>query len=697
MSNYNKSFNFRNGVQVDDSNFIVNASGLVGIGTTVPAKRLDVRGNAQISGGLNLNNVNVTGIVTVGSGITLDSTSGIITATKFVGDASGLTNIVAISTIGFIANAGTLSTTAKIGIGTTNPTNQLDVLGDTEFEGDVNVTGLLTSAQGIHVNANGIDAVGIITSTSLVIDDYIYHAGDLNTFIGFETNDRITFTTNGSDKLSINASGHLILLDDDDTYIFHSDNNTLAVVTSGDERLSISGAGITVTGEVSATGAIRGTSFSGHSGVPADFSNGLIAAASTFTNDVKFEGSSQNITFDKSTNALKFDDGAVEFFGTNDNLEISHSGGISLIRDTRAGVGTLAIGANKLFLRNKDGNENYLEATDNGSVKLFYDFIPKFETIGVGASVFNQLHVASLNGGTSGLSSHFGSLRYGNENDGESPYSTRRSLDLINTDSGNINYYLNANNLSVPVSGGDFHWHKGFDNVTLMTLTNTGALGIGKTIPDPTKKLHVSGGSKITGISTFGSDLFVGNNLNVKNNLTVSTVNANVTGNLTGNVTATSGTSTFSGVKINDKSETNFAGVGIGTTVANSNYIETINSTLDKTSQFIVNTEGKVAIGTDAIRDGVGLNAHKEKATFGAVGVGTTTPLAAIDFSEAGQDGEGVFANRMFMLPPKINTSQRGNLVGVTNGAIVFNTDGNQLQVYIDGWVGIGTTNKVDS
>ena len=31
MANYNKSFNFRNGVQVDNNNFVVNANGLVGI------------------------------------------------------------------------------------------------------------------------------------------------------------------------------------------------------------------------------------------------------------------------------------------------------------------------------------------------------------------------------------------------------------------------------------------------------------------------------------------------------------------------------------------------------------------------------------------------------------------------------------------------------------------------------------------
>ena len=697
MSNYNKSFNFRNGVQVDDSNFIVNAAGLVGIGTTVPAKRLDVRGNAQISGGLNLNNVNVTGIVTVGAGITLDSTSGIITATKFVGDASGLTNIVAISTIGFIANAGTLSTTAKIGIGTTTPSNQLDVLGDTEFEGDVNVTGLLTSAQGIHVNANGIDAVGIITSTSLVIDDYIYHAGDLNTFIGFETNDRITFTTNGSDKLSINASGHLILLDDDDTYIFHSDNNTLAVVTSGDERLSISGAGITVTGEVSATGAIRGTSFSGHSGVPADFSNGLIAAASTFTNDVKFEGSSQNITFDKSANALKFDDGAVEFFGTNDNLEISHSGGISLIRDTRAGVGTLAIGANKLFLRNKDGNENYLEATDNGSVKLFYDFTPKFETIAIGASVFGQLQVAQLNGGTGGLSTYYGALRYGNT-ENASPYSTETSLDLINYDVGNINFYLDAENRST--TPGNFHWWRGFSGASgkLMTLTGIGgSLGIG--ITEPKDNLHVGGGVTVDGSLYVNSNVTVGGDLSVDTfvgNLTGTAVTATkFVGLLNGNVNIDSGISTFRRVEF----PSSVSKVGIATTspLENSDDVIHINtySGSGPLNKVIINNQGQIGVKTDLIisNSEVGVDCRDFAGLFKFLVVGRDPEFSAnqpaIDFRSAGTV-TGVTTNRSMVLPT-VNTTSRNKLPTIA-GSIIYNSSNNRAELYNGtDWVGIVT------
>ena len=124
-----------------------------------------------------------------------------------------------------------------------------------------------------------------------------------------------------------------------------------------------------------------------------------------------------------------------------------------------------------------------LEATNALGVDIRHNNSTKFETIGAGVSVYGQLNVASLNGGASGLSSHYGALRYGDE--GGSEYSTRRSLDLINTDSGNINYYLNINNLS---NSGDFHWHKGTSN-QLMTLTSDGSLGIGVTIP--LHKLHV--------------------------------------------------------------------------------------------------------------------------------------------------------------------------------------------------------------
>ena len=50
MANIRKTFNFRNGVQVDEDNFIVDSLGKVGVGTTVPTQMLDVRGNAKVVG-----------------------------------------------------------------------------------------------------------------------------------------------------------------------------------------------------------------------------------------------------------------------------------------------------------------------------------------------------------------------------------------------------------------------------------------------------------------------------------------------------------------------------------------------------------------------------------------------------------------------------------------------------------------------
>ena len=84
MANYIKSFNFRNGVQVDNDNFIVNSAGKVGIGTTVPDKILDVRGNAKIVGHITATDASVSGIVTVGS-IVINGNTGTISATNFSG------------------------------------------------------------------------------------------------------------------------------------------------------------------------------------------------------------------------------------------------------------------------------------------------------------------------------------------------------------------------------------------------------------------------------------------------------------------------------------------------------------------------------------------------------------------------------------------------------------------------------------
>ena len=160
MANIRKSFNFRNGVQVDNDNFVVNANGLVGIGTSVPTEAIDALGNAKISGLTTTGTLGVAQTATffddvkVGT-VNIDPTSGVITATKFVGDASLLSGIVAISTVGWVSEGVGLHTISKsVGIGTTDPLYALQIGQDP------------ASGTGIGMTAGNILASGIVTAVT---------------------------------------------------------------------------------------------------------------------------------------------------------------------------------------------------------------------------------------------------------------------------------------------------------------------------------------------------------------------------------------------------------------------------------------------------------------------------------------------------------------------------------------------------
>jgi len=113
-----------------------------------------------------------------------------------------------------------------------------------------------------------------------------------------------------------NSAPGLSFRDDTNTGIFSSGADNLDITTGGTTRVNVSSTGINVTGTVIDDGA-------------------------THDGDVTFTGASANIVFDKSANALEFDDNAKAVFGSSSDLEIFHNASDSVIND--AGTGSIKL------------------------------------------------------------------------------------------------------------------------------------------------------------------------------------------------------------------------------------------------------------------------------------------------------------------------------------------------------------------
>ena len=203
-----------------------------GIGSTetVTLHSLEVLNNATVGGVLtyeDVTNVDSIGIITaragvlVGSGITLSKDgdgffTGVTTATKFVGDGSGLTGVASTDNIRTNTNAtflqninvsgSTTTGSAKVGVDTGVYGENLVVTGNAR------VTGITTFGDSDNpASMLNIDATSGIPAIS--IPDSIIHSADTNTKIRFPSADTITAETGGSERLRIDSSGKILIGD----------------------------------------------------------------------------------------------------------------------------------------------------------------------------------------------------------------------------------------------------------------------------------------------------------------------------------------------------------------------------------------------------------------------------------------------------------------------------------------------------
>ena len=364
MPNYNKSFNFRNGVQVDEDDLIVRSS-LVGIGTTIPTSELDVRGDTKVSGVVTTSELYVTGISTfgdvhIGTGVTVYSSLGIVSATQFQGDGSLLTNVptsqwVDINESGI--GVTSIYAIGNVGIGTTDPTGTtLQIGGDAQL-----------GQPGVGIGSDGnIHASGVITAT---------------TYYGTGTNLTALNASNiASGKLAqsrlpanIDVTGNL--------------NVTGVATVSGAGGLNITH-GLDVNGDIDVDGLTN-----------LDVLN--VAETATFVNDVQFNGIAgvTSAYWDRSVDTLKFLDGVKAEFGDSQDLKIYHDS--TTTPDTNrivAGSGQLLeLQTDKLRIVDVAATKDLIAADDGGQVTLYYNGNAKLRTSGIGVTVYNQLDVTNAN------------------------------------------------------------------------------------------------------------------------------------------------------------------------------------------------------------------------------------------------------------------------------------------------------------
>jgi len=661
MANISKSFNFRNGVQVDNDNFIVNANGLVGIGTSIPTEFLDVYGTAKITGLVTTTNLAVSGVSTfynnlkVGSAITFYPSTGAVGASTFYGSAKGLTDIYAIAVDGWYVNVGNISTTSKVGIGTTLPYYSLQVGQNPStgngftvdaVTGNVKTTGIVTASLFVgsgasltSLNATNV-ASGILNNERLPQNISISGIVTAYNFSGFGTDitginaSNISNGTLSNSRLSQNINTTSATL----TYLYVSGVTTSVNGFSGNLSGNVYSIGLsTFSGGIAGnvTGNVYSTGLSTFSGGIEGNVTGIASTARSLigTPDITV-GTVTATTINVATGGTAF---------------IALSSG-------RIGVGT-AIPTSEFQIRKSSGS--LLEViADSGQSRISIG-----QVTGVGNST--------------------GVLRFGN---------TAKTFDIINSDTGNINTILHGG--SPGIGTGKFAWIYGQNLGELACLTYDGKFGINQTNPIDT--LHVVGTSTVT------SNAYFGNNVDIKGTLTAGAITfPSVISS--SNLYVTTGISTFRDIQIQNKlivSPT--INIGIGTT----NPITNIDA---RTSPVLIQ---KVGINTNkfndnqslsliggATFDSVGVGTTNPLTGFSvygnntiinnspiyitkssiltdnecSVGIGTTVPLSTIDFSSCGP------SNLRYIITPKVSTTTRDTFintlgVGTVQGAIIYNT-----------------------
>jgi len=663
MANIRKQFNFRNGVQVDDDNLVVNSTGLVGIGTSVPNEALDVRGNAKIVGVLtatqlnaesltvlqtSISNITLTGViagsgVSIGNGIVTSST-GPVGLVTYYGDGRFLQGLPTSQWVDVDVGLGFTSIYAQgyVGVGTIDPRFVFQVAGTPN-------TTLVGFTSGVGISSEGnILATGIVTA---------YKFSGIGSNLSQLNASSVEYGTLNNSRLPQNISISGILTAS--TSITTGNISASGIVTASS---GLNAGNTTIAGNTSVTGNVNATGI-------ATFGP-LNSASLTVTGNTNITGIATvaggivgNVTGTASTaRSLTGTPDVIVGFVTASNITVSNN--------ATSGISSVT---NRLYVGSNIGLNTHSPTAEVHIVKNGIGGVHLTSTQESYVGVARSLSRGQLGG----------ELRFGNLVD---TFSGQNSLDLVNYDLGSINQYIHRG--AAGLGTGNFNWIYGQDQSAKMTLTYGGRLGIAKTNPD--HELHVVGTSTITEDVYVGDDLFVRGDSNLYGDLTVNGVfttnNITVLGAINANLNSLSGVSTFFDIDVVNFTKVSKVAFGTDST----DYSFQIGTGEDFANGLgLVASSTFIGIGSTTSYPQIDVNAIGKRVLIRSVGVGTTRPKAAVDFSEA---GVGYFNDAYrFMILPRLNTTERNNLDTITDnikGAVVFNTQTNVPEYYTgSAWV----------
>ncbi len=641
MANIRKSFNFRNGVQVDEDNLIVNSNGLVGIGTSIPGEVLDVRGTLQVVGVATIRDTFIgvatvqnklsVGIVSITEDGYIRATSGVVT---FSGDGSALVNIPTSQWTDIDIGLGYTSiyNVGNVGVQTVDPRFALQIGGNA----DVTQVGF---SSGVGINSVGdILATGIMTARTFV--------GQGNNITELDA-DNITAGTVDNARLPFNI------------------NKTTGVATFSSFVGNLTG---DVFGDV--TGTITGIADTarGLTGTP-DITVGIETA--TGLNVTNFANVGLALTVGVAT--------------AHNELHVGTGGtALSVLIGGNLGIGS-AIPESELTIRKASGSLAQI-ISEQGQARLSIG-----QQVGAAASTgvlrygSGELDFDILNNTVGNLNSyiHAGSagINTGNFNWIYGQTNTER---MTLTWDGKLGIGKTDPNATFEVVGTSTFTQ----GVRILgDLTVDGSVVGTLSLPaDFDGNVNSSSGVSTFAAATFDGDVTVaaGSSVGIGTDDPVIDLDMRETKAFISRVGVGTDKGMNGDAELGEVLEV--AGValvstaiGIGTTSTGD--LETGDYLFDEAAALRI-VDGNVNLHNGETKIVASTVIADQRTT---IGIGTTNANGAIDFADAGRElGNG---SSCFMIVPRNTNAQRTGLITAT-GAIIFNTDVNRFQ----GYTGVGWT-----